>query len=96
MYIVTYTNVFVSLFLFFFLVFSWLFFLCGGAAKADTGEKKLILTCRFPLSFLPRDAETEAQLPGWHLDHALGMSKNGVILGYARISMDVFHEDMDI
>jgi hypothetical protein len=68
MYIVTYTNVFVSLFLFFFLVFSWLFFLCGGAAKADTGEKKLILTCRFPLSFLPRDAETEAQLPGWHLD----------------------------
>jgi hypothetical protein len=30
------------------------------------------------------------------LRHALGMSKNGVILGYARISMDVFHEDMDI
>lgn len=30
----------------------------------DTGEKKLILTCNFPLCFLPRDPQTEAQLLG--------------------------------
>lgn len=46
----------------------------------DTGEKKLILTCRFPLQFLPRDAATEAQFSRFREDF------------YQRNSTDIMQE----
>ena len=50
----------------------------------DTGEKKLILTCNFPLCFLPRDPQTEAQLLGvgnWKIIFGRG---HGMVKGTIR------------
>ena len=76
----------------FFMVVLPLWWCCQGRHWREETDLDLSLS----IVFSPARCRDWSSAPGVALRHALGMSKNGVILGYARISMDVFHEDMDI
>lgn len=61
---------------------------------ADTGEKKLILTCRFPLQFLPRDAETEAQFSRFRDDFYRRNSTDAMQETKETIRLDFPHREL--